>query len=211
MQSELQLCESSSNLPLQIHTTAAKATLAQCRAWLTDSAKHLRSHDRLVNAAHYPKIFYPEVYILEGGYCNFFSTHAKDCTGGSAGYIPMDDPRHFERRRSDLADFRKFSRTQSFTYGEARSSAARSMPCPPLAFAAASAAVTRRGHTAASIAEEDDPDSSFGEHDVDESPSQRVAPLQQPIFGSAAAKGRPMALKRMGFSRVASYAGSTAR
>lgn len=37
-------------------------------------AKHLRSRDRTVNSALYPKIYYPEVYILEGGYCGFYQT-----------------------------------------------------------------------------------------------------------------------------------------
>lgn len=52
----------------------------------------------------------------------------------------MDDPKHFERRNSDLHNFRNFGRTKSFTYGETAGPA-----CPPLAFAAASAAIGRRG------------------------------------------------------------------
>jgi M-phase inducer tyrosine phosphatase len=27
-----------------------------------------------MNSASYPKIFYPEVYILEGGYCGFYKS-----------------------------------------------------------------------------------------------------------------------------------------
>jgi M-phase inducer tyrosine phosphatase len=63
----------------------------------------------------------------------------------------MDDPKHFERRNSDLHNFRNFGRTKSFTYGETAGPA-----CPPLAFAAASAAIGRRGGTGEkTIAEED--------------------------------------------------------
>jgi hypothetical protein len=36
-------------------------------------ALSLRNHDRLVNAANYPLLQYPEIYILEGGYKDFYS------------------------------------------------------------------------------------------------------------------------------------------
>lgn len=135
------------------------------------------------------------------------------------GYTPMDDPRHFERRNSDLHDFRKFSRTRSFTYGEIQAPSASSRstlpPCPPLAFAAASAAVGRRqGPT---IAEEDhEHDSSplgatggAGDSDrIDASPCPRVVSMgHPPIFGSS----KPRAFGRVGFARVASYAGTGQR
>jgi M-phase inducer tyrosine phosphatase len=123
----------------------------------------------------------------------------------------MDDPRHFERRNSDLHDFRKFSRTRSFTYGETQPPvASRSMPpCPPLAFAAASAAVGRRqGPT---IAEEDHEQGSSplgpteGSNGHEASPCPRVVSMgNPPIFGSA----KTRTFGRVGFSRVASYAGT---
>lgn len=184
-------------------------------------AKHLRSRDRLLNNAIYPKIYYPEVYILEGGYCGFYRTRPERCD--PKGYTPMDDPKHFERRDSDLHDFRKFSRTRSFTYGEQQQSSSRALPpCPPLAFAAASAAAARRigvqgvntrGNN--TIKEEDDQDNSSSPHpgdssaemDTDASPCPRAALSlgQPPIFGSA----KTRVLGRVGFSRVASYAGTT--
>jgi rhodanese-related sulfurtransferase len=39
-------------------------------------AKHLRSKDRTLNNQHYPKVYYPELYILEGGYCHFYKTNS---------------------------------------------------------------------------------------------------------------------------------------
>ncbi|KAF8309848.1 Rhodanese-like protein, partial [Clavulina sp. PMI_390] len=36
-------------------------------------AKQFRSKDRAMNNAVYPRIHYPEVYILEGGYSNFYT------------------------------------------------------------------------------------------------------------------------------------------
>jgi hypothetical protein len=40
------------------------------------SAKHLRSSDRALNHHVYPKIHYPEVYILEGGYSQYYKESA---------------------------------------------------------------------------------------------------------------------------------------
>jgi M-phase inducer tyrosine phosphatase len=42
---------------------------------LINSAKHLRSKDRSMNGHIYPKIHYPEVYVLEGGYSQYYSCH----------------------------------------------------------------------------------------------------------------------------------------
>ncbi|OCF31704.1 tyrosine phosphatase [Kwoniella heveanensis CBS 569] len=174
-------------------------------------AKHLRSRDRSLNNALYPKIFYPEVYILEGGYCGFYQTQPERCE--PRGYTPMDDPKHFERRNSDLHDFRKFSRTRSFTYGEQPSQPSRAaLPCPPLAFAAASAATARRhGPTIAEEDHENESSPSGGDSSMDmgsgteASPCPRAVSMgQPPIFGSA----KTRVLGRVGFHRVASYAGT---
>ena len=180
-------------------------------------ACHFRAKDRSMNAHSYPKIFFPEVYILEGGYCGFWKSRPARCS--PQGYTPMDDPKHFERRNSDLHDFRKFSRTKSFTYGETQNPPVvhRALPpCPQLAFAAASAAVGRRaGFT---ITEENDehessPSGPSGTEGHEDSPCARVAPPSllpfgqpnqaAPIFGTA--KARTMG--RAAFTRVASYAG----
>lgn len=156
-------------------------------------AKHLRSRDRTINNASYPKIHYPELYILEGGYSSFYQTCPTRCD--PQAYVAMDDPRHFERRNSDLHDFRKFSRTRSFTYGEMQIQPRAAPNCPPMAFAAASFAINRRGGT--TIEEE---------HEVDSSPSSNspcpraVSMGQAPIFGSAKSR----TLQRTGFQRVAS-------
>ena len=155
------------------------------------------------------------MYILEGGYSGFYQSQPERCE--PQGYVPMDDPRHLERRNTDLHDFRKFSRTRSFTYGETQPAPTRPVSnCPPLAFAAASAAQGRRhGPT---IAEEDHEQSSSpsgggtsGEEGHESSPCLRVPipPLAlrpvPPIFGSA----KPRQFTRVGFNRVASYAGTT--
>lgn len=37
--------------------------------------RFLRSHDRAMNKDVYPHLFYPELYLLDGGYKNFFEKH----------------------------------------------------------------------------------------------------------------------------------------
>ncbi|KAH7912126.1 hypothetical protein BJ138DRAFT_829673 [Hygrophoropsis aurantiaca] len=81
-------------------------------------AKHLRAKDRAMNNHVYPRIHYPEVYILEGGYCEYYRQCAPRCQ--PQGYVTMDDPNHALSRREDLDQFRKakFGRTKSYAYGE---------------------------------------------------------------------------------------------
>ncbi|KAL8283174.1 hypothetical protein RQP46_005952 [Phenoliferia psychrophenolica] len=91
------------------------------------SAKHLRSKDRLKNTADYPNVHYPEVYVLQGGYADYFKSFPERCQGG---YLPMDDPEHVAKRSVDLNSFRhqqkrQFSRASSFTFGEGRAAAAQ--------------------------------------------------------------------------------------
>ncbi|SPO20850.1 related to M-phase inducer phosphatase [Ustilago trichophora] len=78
----------------------------------------LRQADR--GLAHdYPNCHFPEIYILQGGYCNFFSSYSNLCEPQQ--YICMDDPRFLAKRSTELNGFRKqFSRHRSFTYGEGK-------------------------------------------------------------------------------------------
>lgn len=68
----------------------------------------------------YPKIHYPEVYILEGGYCHYFKVSGHRCE--PPAYVSMDDPNHASSRREDLDQFRKakFGRHKSYAYGDAK-------------------------------------------------------------------------------------------
>lgn len=81
-------------------------------------AKHLRSKDRAVNNHNYPRVHFPEVYILEGGYCQYFRESGARCE--PSGYVRMDDPYHAASRKEDLDQFRKakFGRTKSYAYGD---------------------------------------------------------------------------------------------
>jgi M-phase inducer tyrosine phosphatase len=103
----------------------------------------------------YPKIHFPEVYILEGGYCQYFKISPNRCE--PPAYVTMDDPVYAASRREDLDQFRKakFGRHKSYTYGDNKASL-QSMSqqqkrnTAPSGghnslFAAANAARTRRG------------------------------------------------------------------
>ncbi|TKY90507.1 hypothetical protein EX895_000505 [Sporisorium graminicola] len=107
----------------------------------------LRQADRAL-AHDYPNCHFPEIYILQGGYCNFFQTYSNLCEPQQ--YICMDDPRFLAKRSTELNGFRKqFSRHRSFTYGEGKRQSLSHNPAS-------------RGAARQSIKEEEDP-SSFME------------------------------------------------
>ncbi|KAK6519362.1 cell division cycle- protein [Arthrobotrys megalospora] len=81
-------------------------------------AHQLRSRDRQINMHRYPTLFYPEVYILDGGYSGFFAEHKERCD--PQNYVGMDDSRHKVLCEREMGKFRKntkFGRAQSYTYG----------------------------------------------------------------------------------------------
>lgn len=68
-------------------------------------SRYLRNADRQKNSMCYPYLDYPEMYLLDGGYCKFFSQHSNLCVPSS--YRSMYDPAH----TSDLRRFRSKSKT----------------------------------------------------------------------------------------------------
>ncbi|KAJ9100069.1 hypothetical protein QFC19_005749 [Naganishia cerealis] len=198
-------------------------------------AKFLRSRDRTLNNDIYPKVHYPELYILEGGYCDFFDKCPEKCE--PRAYVPMDDPKHERKRDSDLHDFRKFTRTRSFTYGENQPQAVRPVqPCPRLAFDAASIAANRRavaekkGNTTDSQEEEQsmispsaslararlltDVQESPGGDSFDGSPCAKLLNSSNSgghLFGSTKTRLLGRAVGRSTFMRTSSYAGAPSR
>lgn len=150
-------------------------------------------------------------------------------------YIPMDDPKHEQKRDSDLHDFRKFTRTRSFTYGENQPQQVRPLqPCPRLAFDAASTAAARR----ASVEQKDtapDQDETMasplfnpvharlltdvlespGGDSIDGSPCARLLTSSSSsgaaLFGSTKTRLLGRAVGRSTFMRTSSYAGAPSR
>lgn len=88
------------------------------RAPLT--AKFIRNHDRNVNAAQYPRLSYPEMYILDGGYSKFFAQHPSKCY--PQNYVEMNDQRHEQACERGMAKVKqqrqKLFRNQTFAFGQ---------------------------------------------------------------------------------------------
>jgi M-phase inducer tyrosine phosphatase len=55
-------------------------------------ASHIRSEDRKANKENWPKLSFPDTYILDGGYKAFFFKHPHKCT--PQGYVEMSDTRY---------------------------------------------------------------------------------------------------------------------
>lgn len=83
-------------------------------------ARYIRSEDRNINAEHYPKLSYPEVYILEGGYSAFFGNHSERCY--PQAYVEMNAAEHVntcEREMGRLRQNRRgLGRAQTYAFGE---------------------------------------------------------------------------------------------
>ncbi|RCI15276.1 hypothetical protein L249_6900 [Ophiocordyceps polyrhachis-furcata BCC 54312] len=85
-------------------------------------ARHIRSQDRTVNAEDYPRLTYPEVYILEGGYSGFFADHRSRCFPQE--YVEMSDEKHqrtCEREMGRLKARKGLGRAQTFAFGQRES------------------------------------------------------------------------------------------
>ncbi|KAI2638239.1 M-phase inducer phosphatase [Xylaria nigripes] len=82
-------------------------------------ARHIRAEDRMFNAESYPHLTYPEIYILEGGYSDFFKTHRDRCY--PQAYVEMDAKEHAntcERELGKLQQKRKgLGRAKTFAFG----------------------------------------------------------------------------------------------
>ncbi|KAG5952084.1 hypothetical protein E4U53_001685 [Claviceps sorghi] len=94
-------------------------------------ARHVRSHDRAVNAESYPYLTYPEVYILDGGYSGFFATHPDRCF--PPDYVEMSDEKHqrtCEREMGRLKARKGLGRSQTFAFGQRESSIQDSPTAP---------------------------------------------------------------------------------
>jgi M-phase inducer tyrosine phosphatase len=84
-------------------------------------ARHIRQQDRTTNAEQYPRLTYPEVYILDGGYSSFFSEHRERCY--PQNYVEMDAKEHAftcEREMGRLKQKQnrtKLCRAQTFAFG----------------------------------------------------------------------------------------------
>ncbi|KMU72695.1 M-phase inducer phosphatase 3 [Coccidioides immitis RMSCC 3703] len=82
-------------------------------------AKYIRHRDRAVNVDIYPKLTYPEMYILNGGYSSFFAEHRALCY--PQNYVEMSAKEHefaCERGLGKVKQRSKLSRAQTFAFGQ---------------------------------------------------------------------------------------------
>ncbi|KAM3509023.1 hypothetical protein MY10362_000812 [Beauveria mimosiformis] len=83
-------------------------------------ARHVRAEDRTANAEFYPRLTYPEVYILDGGYSGFFSTFRGRCFPPE--YVEMSDEKHQRTCEREMGRLKArkggFSRAQTFAFGQ---------------------------------------------------------------------------------------------
>jgi hypothetical protein len=70
-------------------------------------ARHLRDKDRRVHINSYPELSYPEVYILEKGYKNFFEGFPTMCN--PQAYVPMRDREFRSHCKEGLRTMRRTS------------------------------------------------------------------------------------------------------
>ncbi|CAE6516537.1 unnamed protein product [Rhizoctonia solani] len=139
-------------------------------------AKHLRSRDRALNSHSYPNIHYPEVYVMAGGYNQYFKEKPSQVEPPFS-YVQMDDPSHLHARHSDLNNFRRWERTKSHTYGEKQAAAAaiasgkaHMKPNSAPAEASSSQAQSRMGGGSSALSTLDENDDSLYNHEDDLSP-----------------------------------------
>ena len=65
-------------------------------------ALHVRNLDRQMNKTNYPSLYYPEMYILDGGYKNYWQQHGDKCEPTNS-YLPMRNPQY----RDQLKHYQK--------------------------------------------------------------------------------------------------------
>ncbi len=70
-------------------------------------ALHFRSKDRELNLCHYPRLCYPQMYLLQGGYRAFFEKFQARCE--PSGYIEMTHSLYKEEYKKEISKrpFRK--------------------------------------------------------------------------------------------------------
>ncbi|GAP92024.2 putative M-phase inducer phosphatase [Rosellinia necatrix] len=82
-------------------------------------ARFIRAEDRTVNAEFYPRLTYPEIYILEGGYSDFFKLQRDRCY--PQAYVEMGAEEHAntcERELGKLQQKRKgIGRAKTYAFG----------------------------------------------------------------------------------------------
>eukprot|EP01112_Ceratiomyxa_fruticulosa_P004096 TRINITY_DN1444_c0_g2_i1.p1 TRINITY_DN1444_c0_g2~~TRINITY_DN1444_c0_g2_i1.p1 ORF type:complete len:436 (+),score=75.08 TRINITY_DN1444_c0_g2_i1:289-1596(+) len=73
----------------------------------------LRGLDRKVNYQDYPKLYYNDIYLLEGGYKRFFEEYSSHCEGG---YVLMRDEQYLDEMKDHIKQRAGLKRSRSFSF-----------------------------------------------------------------------------------------------
>jgi M-phase inducer tyrosine phosphatase len=65
----------------------------------------MRELDRKINLENYPRLFYPQIYVISGGFKEFHQKYPELCS--PAEYVPMTDERYTEVCAQSMSQFRK--------------------------------------------------------------------------------------------------------
>lgn len=80
-------------------------------------ASHLRRSDRMLNSDNYPKLTYPDIVILDGGYRQFFDSNKEHCF--PRGYVEMKDVNYQDACEQEMGRVRqanKLTRAKSYNH-----------------------------------------------------------------------------------------------
>jgi hypothetical protein len=70
----------------------------------------MRKADREANMAVYPAVDYPDLYVLEGGYKDFFGLYKQEGLCHPASYVKMHDERFQDQLRMNTRNLRQQKR-----------------------------------------------------------------------------------------------------
>ncbi|GMM58174.1 putative tyrosine protein phosphatase [Maudiozyma humilis] len=71
-------------------------------------AAAFRNHDRIANHDHYPKLYYPDIVVLDGGYKEFYEANSDLCI--PINYVRMDSEENLADRDEQMDKFRRDSK-----------------------------------------------------------------------------------------------------
>jgi hypothetical protein len=97
---------------------------------MSHRAAFIREHDRIVNMQHYPKLSFPEVYVLAGGYSAFFESCPSLCF--PQAYVEMDAIGHEVASEKGMAAVKqkmprqKLARSATYAFGQQTTSSTAS-------------------------------------------------------------------------------------
>ena len=80
-------------------------------------ASHLRKCDRILNSNNYPKLTYPDIVVLEGGYKGFYDKYKSHCY--PQAYVEMKDVNHQKTCELEMGKVRqakKLPRAKSYNH-----------------------------------------------------------------------------------------------